>query len=184
MRWLSAPALVALLLTCAVRATESDDPLPEGAIARCGNGRRLHGGVSHTEFAPDGKTLATSGADGARLWDVKTGAEIPLAYLPRSGYALLTFTPDGEHLVADDQGCRVYRATGKVRCFWRNAGKRPVGVVVAADGKSAATAWNEGGVSVHDLTGEGRRVGGSSHLVTLSSDVTLSSSPRRQGSVC
>ncbi len=132
---------------------------PKRAIARCGNGRRLHGGVSHTEFAPDGKTLATSGDDGARLWDVKTGAEIPLAYLPRTGYALLTFTPDGEYLVADDQGCRVYRATGKVRCFWRNAGKRPVGVIVAADGKTAATAWDEGGVSVHDLTGEGRRVG-------------------------
>src|SRR5262249_9109136 len=56
------------------------------------------------------------------------------------------------------KGCRVIDpATGKVRCFWRNAGKRAQAVVVAPDGKSAATAWTEGGVTVHDLTGEGKR---------------------------
>src|SRR5262249_54095554 len=50
-------------------------------------------------------------------------------------------------------------ATGKVRCFWRYPGKHPQQVLVAADGKSAVTTWTEGGVTVHDLTGGGRREG-------------------------
>jgi WD40 repeat protein len=158
-------SLVALLLMphlvfAEPRLDRNGDPLPEGAVARFGSGRLLHGDVAHVEFSPDGKVLATSGGDGARLWDVATGKEVVQAHLPRTGGVVLTFTPDGAHVVGDDMGCRVIDpATGKVRCFWRNSGKRPHAVVVAADGKSAATAWQQGGVTVHDLADSGKRPG-------------------------
>jgi WD40 repeat protein len=158
-------ALVALLLMphlvfAGPRLDRNGDPLPDGAIARFGSGRLLHGGVSHMEFSPDGKVLATSGGDGTRLWDVATGKEVVRPHLPRTGHVVLTFTPEGAHVVGDDRDCRVIDpATGKVRCFWRNPGKRPKAVVVAADGKSAATAWQQGGVTVHDLTDSGKSPG-------------------------
>jgi hypothetical protein len=47
MRWLP---------PCAVRAPEPEDPLPEGAVARCGNGRLQHGGFA---FSPDGRTFVS-----------------------------------------------------------------------------------------------------------------------------
>src|SRR5262245_29991249 len=51
------------------------EPLPPGALARLGTNRLRNGGqVSDIAFAPDGKILATCGADGtASLWDVATG---------------------------------------------------------------------------------------------------------------
>jgi WD40 repeat protein len=163
------------------------DPLPEGAVARFGSGRLLHGYVRHVEFAPDGKALATSGDDGARLWDVATGKEIVFAYLPRTGEVVLTFTSDGAHVVGDGKGCRVVEpATGKVRCSWRNPGKRPREVVVAADGKSAVTAWEEGGVTVTDLTGVGKRPSRTlsedeTELLALSGDGGLLAYAREKG---
>jgi WD40 repeat protein len=166
-------ALVLLLGPALLRAGElgtdrTGDPLPEGAVARFGSGRLLHGLVGHLEFSPDGKTLATSGGDGARLWDVAIGKEIVLPHLPRTGHVVLTFTPDGAHVVGDVRGGRVIDpATGKVRCSWREVGKRPQAIIVAADGRSAVTAWEDGGVTVHDLGGEGRRSGR-----TLSDDDT------------
>ncbi len=166
--------LTLLLIPSAALAAEprldgNGDPLPDGALARFGSARLMHGGVRHVEFAPDGKTLATSGDDGARLWDVATGKELVVAHLPRTGEAVLTFTPDGAHLVGDRKGCRVVEATtGKMRCFWRDPDKRPDHVVVAADGKSAITAWDGGGVTVTDLAGDGKRP-----VRTLSDDSPL-----------
>ncbi len=51
--------------------------LPVGAIARLGDARLTHGGsVVAFAFAPDGKLLASVGADGfLRIWDVATGQE-------------------------------------------------------------------------------------------------------------
>src|SRR5262245_54655364 len=115
------PFLVPSVFAAEPRVDRDGDPLPEGAVARFRSGPLLHGQVGRTEFSPDGKTLATSGGDGCRLWDVATGKEVVFAHLPRTGSVLLTFTPDGSHLVADALGCRVIDpATGKVRCFWRN----------------------------------------------------------------
>jgi WD40 repeat protein len=165
MRFEAVLALVLLLVPCVVlarepRADPDGDLLPEGALARFGSGRRLHGGAHRFEFSPDGKLLASSGSGGARVWELCTGKEVFFAHLPRIGPILLAFTPDGAHLVADGKGCRVIEpSSGKVRCFWRNAGKLPENVLVAADGKSAATVWAKGGISVHDLTGKGKRMG-------------------------
>src|SRR5262245_39144693 len=178
------PVVPLLLIPAVVCAGEplldrNGDPLPEGTVARFGSSRLLHGGVHHVEFAPDGKSLATSGVDGARLWDVATGKELVLAHLPRAGDVVLTFTPDGAYVVGEGKGCRVIDpSTGKERCSWRKPGKRPREVVVAADGQSAATAWSEGGVTVHDLAGEGKREGRTlsddeAEMPSLSGDGTL-----------
>src|SRR6516164_8644363 len=54
------------------------DPLPDGALARVGTLRLRHAGSAiNVAFAPDGKSLASSGNDGLiRLWGVATGKEI------------------------------------------------------------------------------------------------------------
>ncbi len=140
------------------RLDRNGDPLPDGAVARFGSARLLHGYAYHLEFSPDRKWLASSGEDGARVWDARDGREVMFAHLPRTGRALLTFTPDGAHVVGDERGCRVIDpASGKVRCSWRNPGKLPRAVAFAPDGKSAFTAWEAGGVTTHDLAAEGKR---------------------------
>ncbi|MHC4504578.1 MAG: WD40 repeat domain-containing protein, partial [Planctomycetota bacterium] len=54
------------------------DPLPEGAIARCGTVRFRHGSsVDAVAFSPDGVTLVSSGyASTLRFWDSRTGREV------------------------------------------------------------------------------------------------------------
>jgi WD40 repeat protein len=62
------------------------------------------GRISAPAFAPDGRTLATSGADRAvRLWDVATGREDRRINVPGSGWAL-GFSPDGRNLVMTGAG--------------------------------------------------------------------------------
>src|SRR5262249_12166675 len=46
-------------------------------------------------FAPDGKTIATAGADGIRLWDAETGAAI--RQFAGRAYNVF-FSPDGRHI--------------------------------------------------------------------------------------
>jgi len=60
---------------------------------RLGMGGRAFG----ASFSADGRLLATAHADGARLWDVKTGR--PLAVLPARECRSALFHPDGHSLV-------------------------------------------------------------------------------------
>jgi WD40 repeat protein len=156
-------ALCLLVAPAVLRAAEprldrNGDPLPEGAVARFGSARLLHGGVRHLEFSPDRKVLASSGSDGVRLWDLATGKVLPCAHVPEWGEAAFAFTPDGGHLVGDADGCRlVDPGTGKVRCSWGHGIHLPRSIIVAADGKTAAVVWEGGGVTVHDLTRTGKR---------------------------
>jgi eukaryotic-like serine/threonine-protein kinase len=49
------------------------------------------------DFSPDGRLLASSDTDGARLWDPDTGASV--AHLPLGDVGAVQFSPDGLHLL-------------------------------------------------------------------------------------
>jgi RNA polymerase sigma factor (sigma-70 family) len=63
------------LATAPVPPEAPVDPLPEGAVARFGSPRLQHFSIDRSAtFSPDGKLLATSGANTPIcVWDVKTG---------------------------------------------------------------------------------------------------------------
>src|SRR5947209_1534865 len=82
------------------------DPLPAPAIARLGTGRLRHADrVWSFAFAPDGKTLASGGDDGVRLWEIPTGKE-----LRRFGRwaAVVAFSPDGRLLATGGHDSQVH----------------------------------------------------------------------------
>jgi WD40 repeat protein len=77
------------------------DPLPPGAVARLGTARLRHACVA-LAWAPDGKTLVSSGQDGVlRFWDPADGKEIRQIKQPFSGgINAIVYDPDGKHLIA------------------------------------------------------------------------------------
>ncbi|MFI5460761.1 MAG: WD40 repeat domain-containing protein [Isosphaerales bacterium] len=78
-----------------------DCKLPDHARARLGTTRLRHEGyVGGFAFSPDGKTLASTGHDGARFWDVATGAPVPA---PRGfgdsiHVTAVEYSPDGRKM--------------------------------------------------------------------------------------
>lgn len=73
------------------------DPLPPGALARCGTVRlRSVGGPF--ALSPDGKTVATGG-DQIRLWDAKTGVELRTFSVAEDTFAAQLRFIDGHHLL-------------------------------------------------------------------------------------
>jgi RNA polymerase sigma factor (sigma-70 family) len=111
-------------------------------------------------LAPDGKTLATPGDKGARLWDVATAKEIRTIGAAR--FVWVQFSPDGTRLVSLGGGrfveCNLWDArTGENLCAWKVADGEDFATppVFTKDGKSLITAHRDNAVRFWNVeTGE------------------------------
>jgi RNA polymerase sigma factor (sigma-70 family) len=81
-------------------------PLPPGVLARLGSSRLRHAGVVYSvAVAPDGRTLASAGQEGVRVWETATGQLIRYFPFP-SIYASdkVCFAADGRDILCVTTG--------------------------------------------------------------------------------
>jgi WD40 repeat protein len=144
------------------RLDADGEPLPDGALVRVGT-RRLHqtSAATNVVFAPDGKSLASSGKEGlVRLWETATGKEVRrFAAHTADGLAYvnaLAFSPDGKTLLGGggDGTARLWDvATGTERLVLRGLGEGAVTTACfAPDGKSIALLGIDCVTRLHDAT--------------------------------
>jgi RNA polymerase sigma factor (sigma-70 family) len=113
-------------------------------------------------FAPDGKTLLSSGPEPqVRLWDTATGKQL-LAEADHAGtITAMSFTPDGRTLIsgADDGTLRVWDiAAARLRRPLLSHRGGVHALAVAPDGKTVLSGGADNCLRLHDLgTGEQRR---------------------------
>src|SRR5260370_218521 len=98
-----------------VRLDAHGDLLPPGALARLGrvDPFRQGSGARCLALSPDGKLLATGGADGTvRLWDATTCKEVRSWEAHDKAIRALAFAPDGKTLATagDDGKVRLWDA--------------------------------------------------------------------------
>ena len=93
----------ALWLVFFIPGIASAGELPEGAVAQLGGSAFRHPDrPSALAYRPDGKHLASGGADGCvRIWDTATGAEVTVLKVKDGHANALVYTPDGKYFVAD-----------------------------------------------------------------------------------
>jgi WD40 repeat protein len=133
--------------------------LPVGKVWDVATGKELWvithpGGVSALAFAPDGRRLATAGADHvARVWDAPTGKEL-LTLVGHGGIVSgVAFSPDGKLLATSghDQTVRMWSAEdGRPLRVYRGHTFPVLSVGFSADGRLLAAAAADGTVKLWD----------------------------------
>ncbi len=145
------------------------DPLPAGALVRLGSTHLRQGHNAQTvAFAPDGKTLVSTGSDHlARQWDVTNGHQVgsfgqgddrDKPYAPTRWLHAVAFAPDGKTLATGDHNNGWKVSTIRI---WDTATRKQLrvleghtdGVLCLAyspDGKTLASASADGTVRLWD----------------------------------
>lgn len=108
--------------------------------------------VNHVAFAPDGKTLASSSADGSvKLWDANTGALVASLEGNRSSLGDLAFSPNGKTLVARGaDGLRLWHVATREPIADLDAGlsQKLSSVAFSADGKTLLAGCETGEIQL------------------------------------
>ena len=120
--------------------------LPDGAIARLGNGRITGSAV----YSPNGERLAVSSSIGVWLYDARTGNEIDLLMRHTAPVSSLSYSRDGRTLASasyDETICLWNGRTGEHRLTIKTGHRDGVtAVAVSPDASIIASAGRDGAV--------------------------------------